>query len=727
MSARRLTSGVVMVGRLDSLVARLALSVIVIATLVAVLAGSALGASEACPNAVFRTGFASHLPDCRAYEMVTPPYKEGFRLNIISASADGSVLTGKSNGLFAGVQNAVGLENASYTVGRGPSGWRTFGINLSAESYPLSLLWAVSADGGSSLWSAATPSQVQGKHQPGGYAMRGQPSDFVVRGTDGSVADVGPQYPAGVTADEVSRAEKQSKYIIFVGASADLSSILFAGRGFHWPGDPTEEGKDSLYEYVGRGNSSPLLVGVSGGFGSRSVISSCGTELGPNEQSARPRGAMSEPSGAVVFFTARTCGSSPPVNELFARVDNGSSDAHTVAISEPTKGDCEQCDTEPGVLQNAEFAGASADGSKVFFTTSQPLLGGDATTNIYEYDFDNPPGQRIVRVSGGDSTVSKPVADVGGILEASSDGSFVYFVGSRILTTTPNSLGQIAEADRPNLYVFERDVRYPNGRTAFIASAGGTSALGMSTNGRFFTFLSAHDLTLDDTSVFSQGFEYDAQTGGLVRFTIGQNGYNDNGNASNFSNAEGGNGVQLGDGLSSGTILSSVADDGAVFFSTLAPLTVQAALNGESESVYEYREGNVYLISASPSSYPSKFLGADSTGTNVFFETREQLLPQDGDTQLDVYDARVDGGFQSPAVPSSCEGDGCQGGLSGAPVLLSPGSEFQAGGNPPLTGSGSMAKPVSKVKKKPKKKRKSKSRKAARAGRSDGRSKRGRK
>ena len=35
-------------------------------------------AEDGCPNAVFRSGPSLRLPDCRAYEMVTPPYKEGF-------------------------------------------------------------------------------------------------------------------------------------------------------------------------------------------------------------------------------------------------------------------------------------------------------------------------------------------------------------------------------------------------------------------------------------------------------------------------------------------------------------------------------------------------------------------------------------------------------------------------------------------------------------------------
>ncbi len=88
-----------------------------------------------------------------------------------------------------------------------------------------------------------------------------------------------------------------------------------------------------------------------------------------------------------------------------------------------------------------------------------------------------------------------------------------------------------------------------------------------------------------------------------------------------------------------------------------------------------------------------------SSGEDIFFRTADQLVPQDVDTEADLYDARIGGGFPAPAsLLPSCSGDACQGELSPAPVLLSPGSEFQAGGNPPLTGSepAPAAKPKSK-------------------------------
>ena len=58
------------------------------------------------------------------------------------------------------------------------------------------------------------------------------------------------------------------------------------------------------------------------------------------------------------------------------------------------------------------------------------------------------------------------------------------------------------------------------------------------------------DLTIEDLSSVPQGFEYDSQTGGFVRYSIGQRGFNDDGNT----------------GLRTVVL---VADDGSVYFGQL--------------------------------------------------------------------------------------------------------------------------------------------------------------
>ena len=186
-------------------------------------------------------------------------------------------------------------------------------------------------------------------------------------------------------------------------------------------------------------------------------------------------------------------------------------DRRTVTISEPSAVDCALCDTS--VPADAVFAGASADGSKVFFTTTQPLLGHDSSENLYEYDFDAPAGQRVVRVSGGDGSVSEPTAEVQGVSYVSEDGSHVYFVAKGVLTRVANSAGEHAQQGGENFYVYERDAEYPAGRTVFIAGCGDTSNGQVTPDGRFLAFTSSCRLTAGDTSTGRQVFQYDAQTG----------------------------------------------------------------------------------------------------------------------------------------------------------------------------------------------------------------------
>ncbi len=509
---------------------------------------------------------------------------------------------------------------------------------------------------------------------------------------------------------------------IFRTSSSSFEPEPLNLHGFtFWPFDETiqlinsGEQYSSLYEYVGANNTAPMMVGVNE---EGKLISRCGTGLGGGEAKAYGGGndavhnAISS-DGDTVFFTALECGSSPKVNELYARIENGQPYAHTVAISEPSTADCATCETSEVVRQPAYFEAGSEDGSKAFFVTTQPLLEGAVGENIYEYDFDAPAGQRVIRVSAGDGTVSNPTAGVEGIVQVSQDGSQVYFVASGALTTDPNDQGQVAHTGANNLYVYERDAEYPTGRIVFIADLSseddiygslwsrpggeGGHQSDVTPDGRFLVFRSSTPhLTADDTSTATQVFEYDSRTGSLARVSIGQNGFNDNGNTDTGD----GVGIEYPTYYYSGISKPNeywghltVSSDGSyVFFQSADGLTPQAfnfrTILGSAyvNNVYEYHGGNVYLISdgrdiSGVGGHSTVALdGTDASGDDVFFYTEDQLAPQDIDSDTDIYDARIDGGFAAPPVTPECSGDNCQGPLSPTPTLLAPGSEFQAGG-----------------------------------------------
>jgi hypothetical protein len=696
---------------------------------------------------IYSTAGTSGLPDNRAYEMVTPPAKNAALIGDVFAgispdiSEDGSRLMLSSIQCFGDSTSCpVGGDTTGtpFEFTRTSGGWSATALAPSATRFDSNNGWAVSADAGSALFSMPTPPLGE--------------SDFYARSPDGSFQDIGPAGPP---------AHNPLVFTTTVRGTADLSHVAYES-GTVWPFDETTgEGEaPSLYEFAGVDNAAPVLVGVSGGAGSTDLISKCRTGLG-NGSNAGPYGAMSG-DGRTVFFTAGRCASGSGVNtgvevpakELYARIDR----SRTVPISQRSP---LECTSATGCLgsqpSDAWFVGASADGSRAFFLDTQQLTDnasedGDSRDgardyescpktvavngcNLYEYDFANPAGRSLVAVSAGDSSGGGP--RVQGVLAISADGSHVYFVAKGVLTSAANDRGQTAQNGALNMYVFERDTSHPSGRVAFIASlpesdnasdglsvwTGGLLLEDVTPDGRFLVFKSHAALTADDSSSTgaAQVFRYDAQTDQLIRISVGESGFNDNGNAGIadasivFPDA-----VHLGPPRGDPTM----SHDGAyVFFESPVALTpgalnevpIATEFSGETayaRNVYEWHEGHVYLlsdgrdvnatISAPCHEHQSSvcLLGSDATGRNVFLTTAGPLVAADTDTQGDVYDARICTASEPCAVqaaaPVPCQGEACHGTPGVAPGAASAATvTFSGPGNlaPPAA---SGAKPKAK-------------------------------
>ena len=123
-----------------------------------------------------------------------------------------------------------------------------------------------------------------------------------------------------------------------------------------------------------------------------------------------------------------------------------------------------------------------------------------------------------------------------------------------------------------------------------------------------------------------------------------------------------------------------MSNDGRTFFSTEESLT-QTDTN-EAMDVYEYTEGRPQLITTGTDAADKAgsseegvtgihggLAGVSADGVNVYFSTRDTLVPQDENGQyIKFYDARTDGGFpfEKPAPP--CESaDECHGAGSSTP------------------------------------------------------------
>jgi len=279
---------------------------------------------------------------------------------------------------------------------------------------------------------------------------------------------------------------------------------------------------------------------------------------------------------------------------------------------------------------------------------------------------------------------------VQGVMAVSPDGSHVYFVAKGTLTETLNADGAQPVEGGENLYV------YSEGHVAFIATLTASDKqenwaqnvwnANVTPEGRFLVFTSHAGLTADADRAGGQGpaqvYRYDAQDGVLARVSIGLRGLDDNGNAG-LGNATI---VHAAEGISwqyaPGRVDPTMSSDGSrVFFESPVGLTPDALndvpVSGSSgssklaENIYEWQApgtggcteaaGCVSLLSdgrdtaeadgAAPSESAVALIGSDATGANVVFTTTDPLVSQDTDSQLDYYDARVDGGFPAAAAP----------------------------------------------------------------------------
>ncbi len=678
---------------------------------ISVLVGGSLSVvatadAEACPNEALRTELGSgSLPDCRAYEMVTPPYKEGYPLFAFRYAANGekAIVGGLANLAGASGAGEAPLEGDLYIDARTQSGWQLSPLNAPLSEFVGQIPLGYEAAKGLTLWDQHTPAQSSTTR------------NMYIRSATGGYSLVGP-----LTVPFASEEEEENDYISTreihydqpVATTSDFGHIVLSAIApeDYWPFDETYGSAGSLYEYSGLDNTEPILVGVRGGKkGSREVISGCGTLLGGWAGGGSTYNALSA-DGESVFFTATVCEGRPA--EVYARL-HGSLVSPGVAKTVDVSGS--ECNPAcSGEASGKNFEGASEDGGIVFFTSTQKLTNdavdgaasgnaaegrGCARTpegfggcNLYVYNFGKPGvecqefGKCLSLVGGGE------VLGVAGIAE---DGQRVYYV-------------KRASGNMPDLYVYD----VATGESKLVATLSFTGEEEETIwqrvfrhpvevsgeDGRFLLFVSATPgLTADDHASTPQLFEYDAVTGELVRVSKGEDGYNENGNAAAAGvGPESISGIaqELGHGFdfkSGGDRLNVSFDGRTVVFKSRGRLSgLATSAERGCSSIYEFRtggllsEGSVHLLSdgvdvqARGAECGAGFEGIDGSGDDVLFSTADPLSLGDVDgVERDIYDARVEGGF--PVAQGGSCAVGCVGPAgSVAPGLPVVGSVSQA-------------------------------------------------
>jgi hypothetical protein len=694
-------------------------------------------AEEPCPNVASRQGPSVALPDCRAYEEVTPVSKAdatdmfpssnqtekgGFDDEFGYAAADGERFLLYTEASLAGGDSI----QSGYVMSRGGVGWTTTSLSPGPGIFKVEPL----------LFDPENLSEV-GLRLKDVFRVPGQEEKFV--NSDTVLAPGGP--PTTVFSGvELSIGEGEGKAP--KAASADLSHLVLESTDYNEvPAPPGLDGGFPALDEWSEGHLQPIDVATNG-----SLVSPCGAVLGNGEYGVYGDANAISGDGSRIIFTAPdpdsiyadTCWKkaselNPPEAEedppqLYMRIGGTS----TVEISAPNRGV-----SDPAGPQAAFYVGASVDDSKVFFMSRAQLTAGDPghAPELYEYDTEAPEGERLVRVSSGESGSAEGKVDYVGAI--SSDGSAVYF-------SAYGKLAEGATSGSLNLYYYDTTT----GKTTYISQAPSfpmisnnpdltpneaawaaeifkTTSFGTqggaiiapdahanwatTPNGQYLVFTSTKPLTgYDNVGVyelnkdegnlntpdfsFEEVFRYSVAENSLVCVSCAVGAPPPIDNAT-FNRAT------LARAVPDIGPPQAISDDGGyVFFETENALVPQA-IPGRLH-VYEWHDGKISLISSSDDPSGAFFLGASADGSNVFFGTHAQLVPQDTDAGGDVYDARIDGGFVG-LTPSQCTGTGCQGIPSAPPIFATPASvTFEGVGNFP---AGTVAPTEQKtVKPKPK-------------------------
>jgi hypothetical protein len=671
--------------------------------------------------------------------MVSPVYKGGYGANEIEAlSVDGESVAFGSLGAFAGASSSPAAANV-YLARRGGSGWSTIPLMPPASIAPWVAIKTAAYDFSPTLDTSLTFTKLGANY---GAAFPGFEGEYLLHPTalPDNAAGFSLAGQTLITVDKKSLGENPN-----YAPSADFSHIVLATASNERLLDqaPSAERVKGLYDMTVSGPGAPSLKLVALKNNGELIDRYCGAAIGTRVGQASGFNAIAA-DGAVIFFTTNAneaakenCDGSEgltfprPENPaiLYARLGG----QRTLQISAPLAADCEvtaPCHAAPQM--RAEFVGADEAGSKVFFATSQPLVTGDRDSgnDLYMATIGCPPGREGCAVAEREVTsltqvshdpIAGQAAEVQGAVVMANDGSRIYFVAHGVLTSGANAERRAPIDGADNLYVYDS----ANASTTFVADlCSGSNASGEAADSSCPATLTANQGGENDTSVWSGGsqsetaaegrflvfdsfarlaggdsdarrdvYRYDAVTGTLDRVSVGEAGYDANGNSSG-PNADAhlpeaaGRGPAVAAALKDHARLGSraVSEDGSrIIFVSAEPLSSRA-INGLANA-YEWHkepgwsEGRVSLVSSGNSTEPVSNAVISPSGRDLVFVTSQGLVQQDTDGAPDVYDARLGGGFpavQAPAQP--CSGDACQGPLTNPAALLVPGSVSQAPG-----------------------------------------------
>jgi hypothetical protein len=350
-----------------------------------------------------------------------------------------------------------------------------------------------------------------------------------------------------------------------------------------------------------------------------------------------------------------------------------------------------------------------------------------SSVDLFLYDFPDDPSADpaagdLTRITGGPTGAADPNSSTGAPAGVSGAVRFLSDAADRLYFVTaaqvlgvgvPGSGTETVPGGTPgttsasNLYVYDANrtgsdrwrfvARLPRssdlGKCATVNSTAGGPLAGTTYNGDegvvgpdngtcvrgtrgadFVTFWTDGRLTdEDDDSTSGDMYGYDATSDVLTRLTRPD----DDADGGSYDCMPGFASVQcFGDPgyAKSGSPLEPLgvaidpdaAGDRIAFFQSASRLVAEDT--DDAYDVYQWRNGDLSLISVGNSSGDGSFYqGNDRSGETVFFSTLDRFTWQDKDDVMDVYAARLSGGFAEPPAPPDCDplAGGCQGSGAG--------------------------------------------------------------
>jgi hypothetical protein len=593
-----------------------------------------------CPNEALRTAFSATLPDCRAYELVTPPDTNGRPprgvgftgdfFPTVEVSPQGSAVSFiTEGGTLPGTEGAGALNGDLYRSDRSDSGWNTVSAGPSGSESTSPSPGSTSPEQGYAFWIAS---------REGSAVIEGEATHYV-------------RYPDGHS-ELIGRGSEGADPRALGGLITEGGAhIIFQTRGVNGkqpiqlePNAPPT-GTEAVYDRT--------IDPVTKAEQTHVVSLLPGDETPAAGQHASYVGASFDGEG-IAFSIGST---------LYLRVDNE-----------------ETFEAGSGLT----FAGVSEGGSRIFYMEGGDLKALDTTAG--------PPGEEIAFTNLGNVT---PV-------NVSKDGSRAYFVSTSALGDE-NPLGAFPVAGQRNLYLSEEGAisfvatvtaRDVDGQAQADGLGLWTEALRtrqlmidtsrLNPDGSVMLFQSRANLTGYDPEGAPQIYRYDHTGDRLHCISCIPSGIPDGEGASLQSFALGDNSSPP---FSAYAFVPNLRSDGKRAFFESTEALVSFDTNGVRD-VYEWEEagvgscttagGCVYLITSGQSAQDNYLYGHSQSGDDVFFTTSDILSGFDAGDTLSIYDARVGGGFPEPAE-EACEGEGCRPSLPPAPLFSTPATKAPSG------------------------------------------------